>query len=159
MREVHLRLPGSPRLAHLPYAQAGTQMRILVCGSRTWPDAAFIRRCLDGIHEELGLDLVLVLGGAEGADKIAEHWAKRNGVYHELYPAKWMQHADGCGCVLGAAYCKTAGFRRNQEMLDSGIDLVLAFWHDRSRGTYDTITRAQRMQIPYMVFEPGSEPV
>lgn len=58
----------------------------------------------------------MVVGGARGADWIAERLARRRGLAVEVYPARWDEEG------------KCAGFRRNVRMLDlPGVRTVLAF--------------------------------
>lgn len=101
-------------------------MRVLVCGSREWDDEPIVFNVLDGYLEQqrytnrfLPNDepLVVIQGGAKGADAIAAAWGCENtDVRHEQYPADWATHG------------KAAGPLRNQQMLDEGKpDVVIAF--------------------------------
>jgi hypothetical protein len=112
-------------------------VRILVCGSRSWTDAAAIRRRLRAFP-----GAVVVSGAARGADSLAAQEAYRMGLAVELHPADWQR--DG----------RRAGFLRNLAMLDSGVDLVLAFWDGSSRGTAHTMAEARRRGIPVEVYGP-----
>jgi SLOG family YspA-like protein len=90
-------------------------MRVLVTGSRTWRDGALIAEQLDTIHADHP-DTVLVHGAcAQGADAIADRWALRRGVTVERHPAEWRR------------YGRSAGFRRNAEMVQAGVDVCLVF--------------------------------
>lgn len=104
-------------------------MRVLVCGDRNWTDEDGIRRVLKGLIEPL----VVIHGGARGADSLAGKVAEELGHEVEVYPADWQR------------YGKAAGVLRNQQMLDEGKpDFVLAFHADlsRSKGTADMVRRA-----------------
>lgn len=104
-------------------------MRILVTGSRSWADRDTIYGALNDVVTEHGLwlkpdeygnslpsrDVVVVHGGAHGADRIAGAWAIANGLKVEVHPADWDRHG------------KSAGLIRNQEMVDAGADVALAF--------------------------------
>lgn len=111
-------------------------MRVIVCGSRDWTDAAPIKRVLSTLLVG-DPDLVVIEGEARGADCIARDVARRLGVPVERFPADWS---------LG----RRAGPIRNQAMLDSGVDLVVAFHSDirRSRGTADMVRRASAAGVP-----------
>ena len=111
-------------------------MRVLVCGSRNWPDAGVIILQL----ARLPKDAVVVHGGARGADRCAGRAAAMYGLTVEEHPADWNRHG------------KRAGVMRNLEMLDSGIDLVLAFQCEGSRGTQHTIDEARRRGVPVEVW-------
>lgn len=93
-------------------------MRVLVCGSRTFSDRDAIHSSLLSAWWSEPSQLVVIEGGARGADAIAAKWAQRfgRGVGHIQFPADW------------ARYGKRAGFIRNRQMLDEGKpDVVLAF--------------------------------
>ena len=86
---------------------------------------------------------VLVHGCARGADQMAADLATGiEGVTIEGYPANW------------ATYHRAAGPIRNQQMLDSGVDLVLAFHSDisKSKGTADMLNRARKAGIKTELF-------
>lgn len=113
-------------------------MRVIVCGSRDWQDAAAIQRrlsALPGEHEEI----TIVHGAARGADHMASMAAADLGFAEEGYPANWED------------YGRRAGILRNLEMLNDGADLVLAFQRNGSRGTQHTIDEARRRGIPVEV--------
>ena len=117
-------------------------MRVIVCGSRTWDDADVIRERLD----RLPADVTIVQGGARGADRIAWMWAGEAGVAFETYPADW----DGDG--------RAAGPIRNQKMLDSGADLVIAFRSEgESRGTDHMCSIAARRGVPVEIIRKAGD--
>lgn len=103
-------------------------MKVLVCGSRTWSDDAVIRRALS----DLPRGSVVIHGGARGADLIAGTVARSLGLSVWEFPADWKN--------LG----RSAGYRRNIEMLDERPDLVIAFWENGSKGTEHTVREALR---------------
>lgn len=116
-------------------------MRVLVCGSRTFDDSHLLNCVLDGLHADLADwhgSMTVVQGGARGADRLAKTWANLTGsVGQEEFPADW----DGLG--------KRAGYVRNVEMLDSGVDLVIAFLdREMTKGTGHTVTEAKRRGLP-----------
>lgn len=96
--------------------------RVLVSGSRNWSDAGTIHTALNEMRAVHG-EIIVVHGGAKGADSIADSWARLRDVPVEVYPAQWDK------------YGKAAGMKRNQQMLDTGIDVVAAFPLGRSPGT------------------------
>src|SRR5688572_12579073 len=92
--------------------------RALVCGSRDFTDEWLVFLALDAYVEEREInpkELTIVSGAARGADTLAVEWAKRRGINYEEHPAKWTE------------YGRAAGPIRNKEMLDSGVDIVIAF--------------------------------
>lgn len=125
-------------------------MRLLVCGSRTFTDDRFLFRVLDGFLKEARDtrdDIVIIAGGARGADHFAERWANFDQVPCEQYPADWDAHG------------KAAGPIRNQRMLDEGKpDVVIAFVDKplaESKGTADMVRRARAAGVPTYVIEAG----
>ena len=110
-------------------------MRVLVCGSRGWTDYDAILRRLSQIQE----GPTIVHGAAGGADTMADRAARTLKLPIERYPADW------------ATYGKRAGFIRNEQMLDTGVGLVIAFWDGQSRGTQHAIESAKRRGIPVEV--------
>ena len=116
-------------------------MRVMITGSRDWDDVKLIQAALItvGVTMNRGRpDMVLVHGGAKGADTIASEAAAELGWVLEEYLPDWSKG-------------KRAGPMRNVEMLESGIDIVLAFWKNESRGTKHAIETARKMKIPMKI--------
>lgn len=111
--------------------------RILVCGDRNWNDHNMIWAVLD----KLPSNTIIVHGAARGADRMANDVAEALGLTVEPHKAQWD------------LYGRSAGVRRNQEMLDSGIDQVHAFHDDlgHSKGTGDMVRRAKKAGVPVKV--------
>lgn len=123
-------------------------MRILVTGSRNWTDHRAVTLELESyrlLSDGPGEGLVIVHGACPtGADAIAGLWARETiGVTEEPHPADWLLHG------------KAAGPKRNQEMVDLGADLCLAFPMADSRGTQDCMRRALAAHIPLRTYIPG----
>lgn len=114
-------------------------MKVLVCGDREWRSWAAIWTAL----RELGPLTEVVHGDGRGADKMCAYVARQLGYRVHTHPAKWD------------LYGKSAGPRRNQEMVDQhrDIGLVLAFHDDlrRSKGTADMVRLARMSGIPVNV--------
>lgn len=113
--------------------------RILVTGSRTWTDRDAVLTALSEAWDHLGQspDTVLVHGACPtGADTIADELWKILGYAVEPHPADWSR------------YGRAAGPKRNQEMVDAGADVCLAFLVPGSRGTADCARRAEKAGIP-----------
>jgi predicted polyphosphate/ATP-dependent NAD kinase len=106
-------------------------MRILVCGSRNYTDAELIRGILNIYRDD---SPTIVHGDCRGADSIADHAALMLGYDSERWAADWKKHGRAAGPI------------RNRQMLDSGVDLVLAF--GVGRGTSDCVGEATRRNIP-----------
>ncbi len=88
-------------------------MKVLVCGGRRFNDISLLNDTLNTFRSNIS---VLISGNARGADQLGEQWAKTNGVEIDRYPAQWD------------IYGKSAGFRRNEQMLREGKpNVVIAF--------------------------------
>jgi hypothetical protein len=117
-------------------------MRILVTGSRNWNDLDAIREAI--LAATIGYryeNVTIVHGAANGADTIASQIADKLHMNQEAYPADWKE------------YGRAAGPLRNQEMVDLGADLCLAFLQEGSKGTADCIKRARRARIPVTIYK------
>lgn len=113
--------------------------RLLITGSRDWSDRATMFAALRDAWRELrgqGFDeIVLVHGAARGADLLAAEIWGQVGLPTEAHPADW----SGLG--------RKAGPVRNQQMVDLGADLCLAFPLGKSRGTRGCMAAARRAGI------------
>lgn len=111
--------------------------RLLVCGGRAYANRNVLFAALDEIRQRFrDRGLVVIQGGARGADALAAAWARDRGVRCETYMADWDRE--------GLA----AGRHRNQRMLMGGRpELCLAFPGDN--GTADMVTRclAHRVRV------------
>lgn len=113
-------------------------MRILVTGSRNWTGRITIEMALYEAWRTLGFpqSVTLVHGACPtGADAVADEAGRRNGWEMERHRADWDK------------YGKAAGPIRNQEMVDAGADICVAFLLPESRGTRDCIRRAKAAGI------------
>lgn len=119
--------------------------RILITGSREWVDLEKIERAIQSISIEqniFGFPVVIVHGGARGADSLAGKIARMSFyVTEEVHPVDWRP---------AGVYNPYAGHARNQKMVDLGADVCLAFFQSGAgnRGTADCVYRAERKGIP-----------
>lgn len=92
-----------------------------------------IRAAVFAYVSRLPKDTVLVSGGASGVDTWAVNAAKHYGLPKPIvHLPNWKE------------YGKSAGMIRN-EWIVNDADYVVAFWNGTSKGTKNTIDRAQRM--------------
>lgn len=111
-------------------------IRILVTGSRDLTDTDLVHDALSEAFERFDTDdFVVIHGGARGADRMAGEWValmRRYGVHEEVYNADWKK------------YGRSAGPRRNSEMIATKPDLVLAFYRAGAAniGTSDCVAKA-----------------
>lgn len=113
-------------------------MRVLVCGGRNFTYKDFVFRFLNHYHKQHKIT-TLIHGNASGVDSLAKTWAMTYKIPSvKSYPANWKKHG------------KSAGFVRNQQMLDEGKpDVVIAF--DGGKGTRNMITISKKANIPVVI--------
>ena len=104
-------------------------MKLIVCGGRDFTDRAFLFAALDAVHRKRPIGTLAQGLCPTGADAFAVEWAKARDVFCIGFEANWRE--------FGAS----AGPRRNQQMLDYGVDGVVAF--PGGRGTADMVRRAR----------------
>ena len=110
-------------------------MRIGIIGSRTFNDYELVKETM---NDYVGKTDMVVSGGAKGADLLGERWAKDNGVQTLIFKPEWDK------------YGKRAGFIRNQDIVKNS-DMVIAFWDNKSPGTQNSISIAEKMGKPVKI--------
>lgn len=83
--------------------------------------------------------ITVISGEAKGADTVGTDFAVVNWTGYEGFPADWDTHG------------KAAGHIRNQQMLDSGIDLAIQF--PGGRGTADMRRRLDKAGVRVIEYE------
>ena len=108
--------------------------RIVIAGCRDYDNyeeaRLYIDQCISNIKEQN--EIIILSGGARGADAIGERYAKECGFGIERYPAQWK------------TYGRKAGPIRNRKMAEA-CDLVICFWDGQSKGTKSMITCAEKL--------------
>lgn len=121
-------------------------MTIAIVGSRSFDDYQFL---CEKIEQELksikDKNIKIISGGARGADKLGEQWAKENGYEFGLYPAYW-QH-----------YGKSAGYIRNKAMAKEA-DMVIAFWDGNSPGTQHMLNITKQLNKQFKIYWNDPKP-
>ena len=114
--------------------------RVVIAGCRDYNNYEeaknYIDFCLSNIKKEN--KIVVLSGGASGADAIGERYAKENGLEIEKYPALWKKYGKG------------AGPKRNKQMAEVG-DYVICFWDEKSKGTKSMIDFARMYGKPIKI--------
>ena len=116
-------------------------MRIGVTGGRGYSNRVRVYDALRAFDKNARVVPQLVYGVAHGADTLAADYAGMRNWRLDPFPADWEQHG------------KAAGPIRNQAMVDSGLDVLLAF--PGGRGTEDMVTRAKRAGVLVLRVEDG----
>ena len=114
--------------------------RVVVAGCRDYDNydeaKAYIDICLSNIRKTN--EIIIISGGAKGADSLGERYAEENGFKVEKYPADWVR------------YGRSAGPRRNRQMAEIS-DYVICFWDGESRGTRSMIESARNFGKPVKI--------
>ena len=117
-----------------------TIKRVVIAGCRDYNNyneaRQYIDFCLSNIRKEH--DIIIISGGACGADALGERYAKENEFEIERYPADWE------------TYGKSAGPRRNKQMAEVS-DFVICFWDMKSKGTKSMIECAKICNKPIKI--------
>lgn len=115
-----------------------TKKSVAVVGSRNYHNPSLIISILNQLvsHKD---QIIIVSGGADGVDTLAEQWADTNGVEKKIFPADWDTHG------------KSAGMKRNADII-AHADMVLVFWDGESAGTLDSIKKANSKNLFMQVY-------
>jgi len=105
------------------------RIALAVVGGRDFSNYTLMCAKIDAIRARCTV-ATLVSGGARGADRLAERYARENELPILVLRPDWS---------LG----RGAGLLRNKEIVETA-DCVLAFWDGRSKGTKNTIERAEK---------------
>ena len=100
-------------------------MRVLVCGGRDYWRPEVVNLCLDHVHSEYIID-VIIHGDCSGADRLAGAWAVINGIEIDAFP---IRPGEG-------------GFARNSRMLIVSSPGLVVFFPG-GFGTRDMVRRAR----------------
>jgi hypothetical protein len=110
-------------------------LNVAVVGSRSFKDYERLERKL----RKLGKLNSLISGGAAGADKLAERYAREHKIKMVIHKPEWKH------------FKKAAGPTRNQTIVDEA-DVVVAFWDGNSPGTRDTIDKTNKARKRLIVY-------
>jgi hypothetical protein len=103
-----------------------------VVGSRKFSNLQFVRDVVKAVGE---VELVMIIsGGAAGVDKTAVEAAQDNGYW-------WREYPVGPTASYGEFVYKA--HERNTKIAKDS-DVLIAFWDEKSTGTWDTIQKAMK---------------
>ncbi len=105
-------------------------MNIGIVGSRTYNDYLNAEKELNNLLKNIEINNI-VSGGAYGADKIAELYAKKYNYNLIIHKPDWNK------------YGKSAGYIRNKLIINDS-DYIIAFWDGESKGTKISIDLANK---------------
>lgn len=102
-------------------------MNVAVIGSRSFKNFELLKNTLSKIEISL-----IISGGADGADSLAERYAREQSIPTKIFLPDWKK------------YGKSAGMIRNTDIINEA-DIVVAFWDKSSKGTKDSIDKANKL--------------
>jgi len=114
-------------------------MKLIIAGGRDFSDYNLLKQSVFNITRKLKKqELIIISGGANGADRLGERFAEEFGFETIIYKANWK------------AFGKVAGLHRNNEMSQNS-DMLLAFWDKKSKGTKHMIETAIKDYLKVVV--------
>ena len=98
--------------------------KVIIAGSRGFSNYKLLKeKCNEYLREKRKeYNIIIISGGARGADTLGEKYAQDEGFSLEVFPANWNK------------FGKSAGFKRNEQMAEVA-DALIAFWDGKSHGT------------------------
>lgn len=111
-------------------------MNLAIVGSRDFDDYELVDKLCAHLVERCDINAI-VSGGAKGADKLGERFARQYGLDMIVFKPDWQQ------------FGKRAGYLRNVEIIEAS-NIVIAFWDGMSKGTkhsIDIATKANKLLI------------
>lgn len=110
-------------------------MRLAIIGSRSFSDYELLK---ENVLKSFPNVLLIVSGGAKGADKLGEKLADELGLKTEIYLPNWARYGKGAGLV------------RN-ELIIKNSEGVIAFWDGLSKGTKKSIEISRNLKKKIVV--------
>lgn len=133
---------------------------LLVAGSRNYNNYQEMSERLDYVLSNQN-EVVIVSGGAGGADTLAEQYANERGYQCEVFPAQWHDIENLPPSAIGyrrdgTPYRKRAGYERNTQMHEfisqHSNRGCICFWDGRSKGTAHNFGLAHQFNTPLKVY-------
>jgi hypothetical protein len=126
--------------------------KVIIAGGRDFERYDILVKIMKAKFHE---PIIIVSGGANGADKLGERYAREYGYQIEHHPAEW-DNLSVTPCYVKhnshGPYNALAGHNRNKKMLQAVLDnpdggCLVAFWNGKSSGTRNMINIAREAGI------------
>lgn len=115
-------------------------MNLLIFGSRSFDDYSMLQyNCDQLIATYSHNDILIITGGARGADTLGAKWAAKRQLDNLIMPARWDSEGK-----------KTAGISRNIRMGDACTSAI-GFWDEVSNGSYHMMRYLLRVNKPFII--------
>ena len=110
--------------------------KVIIAGSRGFSNYKLLKeKCNEYLREKRKeYNIIIISGGARGADTLGEKYAQDEGFSLEVFLANWNK------------FGKSAGFRRNEQMAEVA-DALIAFWDGKSNGTKHMIEIMENKKV------------
>ncbi len=102
------------------------RIKLAVVGSRGFRDDRLLARTLEAADP-----ILVISGGAKGADQMAETWARRKGVETLIFHPDHKKYRHP--------------YHHRNRLIVEACEELIAFWDGKSTGTKYTIGYARRM--------------
>lgn len=132
-------------------------MRVIIAGGRHFEDYKLLKFKCNEILKNVIEEILIVSGGAKGADTLAIKYAKEKGYKFKVYEADW-DNISIPGAVASQRkgsdefYNVYAGKERNIKMAKNA-DCLIAFWDGKSRGTEHMIDVARQKNLKVRIIK------
>lgn len=137
-------------------------MKMAIIGSRDFPDTNFAKSTIQRLIimnipeiDDKDKEFIIISGGADGIDTLAEIMADSYRVEKKIFKANWNDLSQPDAVLktnkFGKKYDAMAGKRRNTLIIEEA-DYVIAFWDGKSSGTKDSINKALKMGKPIDIY-------
>jgi ABC-type enterochelin transport system substrate-binding protein len=114
-------------------------LKVIIAGGRDFKNYELLKeKCQKILANQK--EVIIISGGANGADKLGEQYAQEYGHKVEKFLADWDK------------FGKSAGYIRNKEMADNA-DALIAFWDGVSKGTKHMIDLAKEKELKIRVIK------
>ena len=110
--------------------------KLAIVGSRKFNNKELFTKYINNWIEKNGIPDLIISGGARGADTMAEQYAKKHNIPMKIFRPEYDK---------SLSYDPAAPLRRNTKIAEACTH-VLAFIKGESRGTRDTIKKAENMK-------------
>jgi len=142
-----------PTYAFNNHKQECSPKRFGIVGSRDFTNYEYMKMALDNLFfgyatfsgEPIYNCRKINSGGADGADSLAELYAKENSIEFEKFEPDRKRYRE----IGNQIY-----FDRNKLIVDNS-DIIVAFWDGKSTGTLNTVNYAKRDGKKVLVYWPS----